>query len=291
MDFDAYQLEAKKTDRVPGNIDDGPSESVIVPMLGLAGEAGQLLSEYKKHLRDGDAHQLFKDRVAEELGDLLWYTSNVATKFGLSLGDVAKRNLTKTDGRWLGNDHEIVRFDEDMPPNEQLPRQATIEIQPIDKSTVRIYVDGKKAGADLTDNSYDPDGYRFHDVFHFAYAAILGWSPVTRAIIGRKRKSEPTLDQVEDGGRATVIEEGISALVFEYARKHNMLTGVTRLDYHLLRTIGDMTAYLEVSSRSPAEWENAIFQGFSVWRQVVAANGGRLTIDQDKREIIFLAPA
>jgi len=42
-------------------------------LLGLAGEAGTLLSEYKKHLRDGDAHQLHKERVAEELGDLLWY--------------------------------------------------------------------------------------------------------------------------------------------------------------------------------------------------------------------------
>ena len=42
--------------------------SVIVPLLGLAGEAGGLLSEYKKYLRDGAAHRLFKERVGEELG-------------------------------------------------------------------------------------------------------------------------------------------------------------------------------------------------------------------------------
>jgi len=37
-------------------------------LLGLAGEAGGLLSEYKKFLRDGSAHKLFKQRVGEELG-------------------------------------------------------------------------------------------------------------------------------------------------------------------------------------------------------------------------------
>ena len=56
---------------------------------------------------------------------------------------------------------------------------------------VRLLVDGKPFGAELTDNAYDPDGYRFHDVFHFAYAAVLGWSPITRALLRRKRKSQP----------------------------------------------------------------------------------------------------
>jgi hypothetical protein len=77
MDFDSYQKKALETDRVPAR---GGSDalSLIVPMLGLAGETGQLLSEYKKHLRDGEAHRLFKARVSEELGDLLWYIANVA---------------------------------------------------------------------------------------------------------------------------------------------------------------------------------------------------------------------
>ena len=56
MDFNSYQKEARRTDRVPAHDDD---VSLIVPMLGLAGETGQLLSEYKKHLRDGEAHRLF----------------------------------------------------------------------------------------------------------------------------------------------------------------------------------------------------------------------------------------
>jgi len=57
---------------------------------GLAGEAGQVLSEYKKYLRDGDSHILFKERFAEELGDLLWYLANTATKFDLLLPALIK---------------------------------------------------------------------------------------------------------------------------------------------------------------------------------------------------------
>ena len=77
MDFNSYQKDALCTDHVSTRDD---AASLIVPMLGLAGETGQLLSEYKKHLRDGEAHRLFKERVSEELGDLLWYMANVASK-------------------------------------------------------------------------------------------------------------------------------------------------------------------------------------------------------------------
>ena len=43
-----------------------------------------------------------------------------------------------------------------------------------------MLMDGVLVGAALTDNAYQDDGYRFHDVFHIAFTAILGWSPVLR---------------------------------------------------------------------------------------------------------------
>lgn len=60
--------------------------------------------------------------------------------------------------------------------------------------------------------------YRFHDVFHLAYAAVLGWSPVLRALLKCKRKSHPWLDENQDGARAILIEEGISTFVFNHAK-------------------------------------------------------------------------
>ena len=116
------------------------------------------------------------------------------------------------------------------PEGERLPRRFEVELVDVegeDRQRVRVLINGKPFGAELTDNAYDPDGYRFHDVFHFAYAAVLGWSPITRALLRRKRKSRPLLDEVEDGGRAAVIEEGVAALAFDYARRHHMLDGVS----------------------------------------------------------------
>ena len=294
MDFNSYQKEALRTDRVPAREDADDAASLIVPMLGLAGETGQLLSEYKKHLRDGDAHRLFKERVAEELGDLLWYIANVASKFDLSLSDIAGANLAKVKQRWAVERAEPLHFDAELAEGERLPRRFEIELVDFKGEAhhqVRVVIDGKPIGAALTDNAYDPDGYRFHDVFHFAYAAILGWSPITRALLRRKRKSQPLLDEVEDGGRAAIIEEGVAALAFDYARRHRFLEGVTTLDFQLLRTIKDMTSHLEVRQCTTGEWEQAILRGFEAWRAALAARGGCISVDLDARRITFLRPS
>jgi len=293
MDFNSYQKEALRNDRVPTCDGGDDAASLVVPMLGLAGETGQLLSEYKKHLRDGEAHRLFKERVSEELGDLLWYIANVASKFDLSLSEIAATNLTKIEQRWASERNDPLSFDADLPECERLPRQFQVELIDVEdgiRQRVRVLVDGKPLGAELTDNAYDPDGYRFHDIFHFAYAAVLGWSPVTRALLRRKRKSRPLLDEVEDGGRAAVIEEGVAALVFNYARRHRFLEGVATLDFQLLRTIKDMTSHLEVGQCTAGEWEQAILQGFDVWRAVLANRGGRIAVDLDNRRVSFLGP-
>ena len=294
MNLDDFQKEALRTDRVPAFPGDHDATALIVPMLGLAGETGQLLSEYKKHLRDGDAHRLFKERVSEELGDLLWYIANVASKFDLSLSDVAAANLVKVKGRWTTEHSGPLVFDAELPEGERLPRRFEVELIDVPGPSgpqVRVLIDGKPFGAALTDNAYDPDGYRFHDVFHFAYAAVLGWSPITRAMLRRKRKSQPLLDEVEDGGRAAVLEEGVAALAFDYARRHGFLAGVAALDFQLLRTIKDMTSHLEVGQCTTGEWEQAVLQGFEVWRSVLAARGGRIAVDLDSKRVAFLGPS
>src|SRR5688500_18007720 len=117
MDFDEYQRRAQDTDQRPSG-----GDSVVIPMLGLAGEAGTLLSEYKKRLRDGASHAEYEPLVAEELGDLLWYIANLATKFDLSLNEVAELNLVKVTDRWNSvRRTEPQVLDELSPPYEQLP--------------------------------------------------------------------------------------------------------------------------------------------------------------------------
>ena len=296
MKFSDFQIEAAKTDQVSGDNEN----SKLVPLLGLAGEVGTLLSEYKKFLRDGGAHQRFHEQVAEDLGDLLWYIANVATKFGLDLEEVAKANLRKVNDRWtlhtnpsqqsLFMPHALHLLDENAAIEQQIPRKFSVEIREIrDGESARVIVlkDSVQIGNDLTDNAYEDDGYRFHDVFHLSYAAVLGWSPIARKLLCVKRKDNGKTDEVEDGARAGIIEELISQLVYSYAREHNYLAGVNSLDYHLLKTIQSLVTDREVKVRSLAEWETAILNGYSVWRDVREHGGGFVDVDLVAGKIAF----
>ena len=282
MDLRTYQERARKTDRNPGT----DEQARMIPLAGLASETGELLGEYKKYLRDGESHKLFKERMAEEVGDLLWYVANVATKFGLDLAKVAEQNLAKCEGRW-GELPVREPFDAGFPDGERFPRQFSIDFLTYhdedDSPKVRVMYKGKQFGDDLTDNAHVKDGYGYHDVIHLAFVAVLGWSPLVRKMLKVKRKSDPKVDQVEDGGRAIATEEGLSAMIFAYARDYNFFEGKSSVSTGLLRMIKNMVRHLEVSACSPGEWEHAIIEGFRVWREVRKRRGGTVDVDLDKR--------
>lgn len=285
MQFSDYQRAIRETDQRPGK----DHEDMAVHLLGLAGEAGSVASAYKKYIRDGAADVAFKLRMREEIGDVLWYLAAITDHLGLNLDEVAMTNLDKTRGRWLLGDADS--YDVTFPEHERLPRQGTYEFIPgvnsEGRQTITVMFEGAVVGAELTDNALVDDGYRFHDAFHLAYATVLGWSPVTRALMKRKRKSDSDIDESEDGGRAIVIEEGVAAFAFAYAARHGYLDGVTRLDQHFLDSIVLMTHGLEVGSRKHADFERAILQGFDMFRQLHASNGGFVDFDADARELTF----
>ena len=68
-----------------------------VHVLGLAGEAGEIVEKYKKHLRDGSELDTFD--LAKELGDVLFYVAAVAADIGYDLRDVAELGLSKLEDR------------------------------------------------------------------------------------------------------------------------------------------------------------------------------------------------
>ena len=291
MEMNEYQKLSMKTDRMPHK--EGfkfDSEAMWVPLLGLSGEVGELLVEYKKYLRDGQGHQLFEERIVEELGDILWYLTNVATKFNLNLADVAHENLGKVYAR-----HETVSdsqvassvycFDKGFPDNERFPRNFVVNISDDGNGMVDLFCDGVRLGNRISDNNYVDDGYRFHDVLHLSNAAVLGWSPITRWMLKRKRRSDERTNKIEDGRQAISIEEGISAIVFSYAERNNFLTNDSWVSTELLRTVKKMTSTLEVSRCNEGDWEMAIRTGFDVWRTVKDAGYATLMIDLDRRTV------
>lgn len=292
MDLNEYQRTASLTDRAGKN----GSADDVVPMLGLAGEVGELVNEFKKLLRDGDSHIRFAERMREELGDVLWYVATAASRFGLSLEDIAVANIAKTQGRWLTGDASRPSaphvFDVEFPVSERFPRVFVAEFRQREEAgiaRIAVFVDGNQMGQELSDNAYLPDGYRFHDVFHLACVAVLGWSPVTRRNLGLKRRSNRSVDEVEDGGRAIVTEEGVSALVFAYAADRNALDGVSVVDYDLLKAIRIMTSKFEVAVCTTGEWERTILIAYKVWKEVEARHGGRVEVDLDNRSMRLLS--
>ena len=92
MKFEDYQQESRKTAIYPGL-----GSNFVYPTLGLAGESGEVAEKVKKILRDkhGLVSDLDKAEIAKELGDVLWYISQIASELGLNLDDIAKGNIEK----------------------------------------------------------------------------------------------------------------------------------------------------------------------------------------------------
>ncbi len=96
MTFDEYQKLSRQTAIYPNQ-----GNNLIYPVLGLAGEAGEVAEKISKIIRDhggvvGDGH---KEEIKKELGDVLWFVAQASTELGFSMKDVASANLDKLFSR------------------------------------------------------------------------------------------------------------------------------------------------------------------------------------------------
>jgi NTP pyrophosphatase (non-canonical NTP hydrolase) len=372
-----YQRAAHRTDELK-------SEDLGTPILGLFGEVGSLLAALKKKRREGAAFASYDAQVVEEIGDVLWYLSAIASYAHLDLSSLAlqasrgvhearaiefrehatfsllqpkelpacestiidamtdlaartgefveafrsgrlsrdplassaglvailraiattanaacvdlnvaaRSNLEKAFSRWPLQQIYPPLADADGLPDEQLPRQLEVYIEEQEVSG-KTYVLQKRNGViigdRLTDNKTEKDDYRFHDVFHIAYAVHLGWSPVLRALLHVKRKSRPDLDENEDGARASLIEEGIATFVFRRALERDLFEGLTRLDYGLLKLVQDLVQGFEPERCALWQWEQAILDGFRVFRELKRHRRGLLRADLLEHTLTFEA--
>lgn len=206
----------------------------------------------------------------------------------LVFADVARGNLRKARGAFIApHPEDLVDFDAKFGIEEQLPRIFKIRVNQRGSGRSYLQWNGVFIGDSLTDNITDPDGYRFHDVFHFSYTAILHWSPVVRALIKHKRKSRAEYDETQDSGRAIVVEEGLTAWIFTRAKELNFFEGQERVSLGMLKTIGEFVTGYEVSQCPLKLWERAILEGYGVFRQIRAAEGGWIIGDRALRTIRY----
>jgi NTP pyrophosphatase (non-canonical NTP hydrolase) len=379
MTVASYAAQALSTDQ---HSDGG---SLSFPMLGLFGETGSLLSEVKKKQRDKASYLGYADTVAEELGDVLWYLTVVASRLGIGLDELianleakfgdwraggdpsltfaalqpaimdrrgepspafeatllrlagevgglvgaefsaisgnraavagrlvtilrglvqaateagvtleaaAVKNLMKTADRWPTERRYPEAFDAGSPEEERLPRKLSIEIFEREVgggAYVFQRCNGVNIGDRLTDNAAVEDHYRFHDVFHLAHVAVLGWSPVVRSLLRLKRKSDPKVDEAQDGARAILIEEGVTTWIFGQAARLDHFAGLGpgQLPFDLLKNVRQFVAGYEVEDCPLWLWEEAIIQGYAAFRFLREHRRARLHIDMGNRRLRF----
>ena len=256
-------------------------------LIELAGKIGRLLDEVAL-----DRIGRNRDALTGHLVEILRALVSAADKAGVLLEEIALRNLRKTKSRWPEPDERIPPplFDEHDDPEEQLPRHIEMNIMErgIDgKPYVRMQWNGVNIGDRLTDNKTEADDYRFHDVFHLACAAILGWSPVIRALLKVKRKSKPSVDENQDGARAQLVEESISTWIFAHALELDYFRSINSLDYPLLKAIEAQVKGYEVETCPLWLWEKAILDGYRVLRCLREQRKGIVIADLVTRSIEF----
>ena len=354
--FADYCRAAERTDRFSDR-----SNHLTLLAAGLFGETGSVLAELKKMERESETYPSYRNRLMEEIGDVLWYFARLATvlapdklreldtvvpraprqsksdamndalTLGAAVGTLlntlqhntgnatpdqldtiwhaliriasardielnyaAQMNLEKIKSRWPTIQKFAPLFDDHLDEVEQIPRTLTVEFQQIDaggRKVMLLRCNGLNLGDRLTDNIGHPDFYRFHDIFHLAHAVYLGWSPVVRVLLNCKRKNDPQVDENQDGARARIIEEAISAIVFSQAKETRFYDGIDQVDYGLLKTISEFVRGFEVEKIPLWQWEQAILQGYRVFRKLRRNCGGMVTVNLIDRHLGYTPPS
>lgn len=263
-----------------------PSKTLELRLVRLASAIGELVKAQTESL-----HTRTRTLPNEEFTEVFRWLESVASHVGVSLEDAAVQNLAKVRDRWPTRKVYTAAFDDAYPEYERLPRHMVIDIKEIVPKKDQYFVlqtcHGLHVGDRLTDNIEDPDEYRFHDVFHYAYVAVLGWSPVLRSLLRLKRKSNKMVDETQDGARAILIEEGIAALVFAEAKSQAFFRNVKpgKLSFDLLKTIRGFVKGYEAESIPLWLWEDAILQGFHAFRFLQDRRAARVIISHAERRL------
>lgn len=280
LTFEELQGEPSAVER-----SDQPSPRFERTLIRLSAEVGLLMVDF-------DAGRLEQNRwaLAGRLVSVLRTLRDAANDAGIRLDDAATANLAKIKDRWPDQRIYPEPFDAGFPDHERFERLMVFEMKEVPHKgglASSMSLGGKPIGDPLTDNRQEDDDYRFHDVFHMAYAAVMGWSPTLRRLLRRKRKSDPRIDETQDGARAILIEEGVATWIFNHAQRLEFFEDIKGLDYSMLKTIKEFVKGYEAEHCPLWCWEEAILQGYEAFRAMRLNRSGRLIVDLDERRLRY----
>ena len=93
MELLEYQRLAQRTSNTKTS-----SEKIENGLMGLNGEAGECIDILKKYRFQG--HDLDRNKLLDELGDVLWYVAETASGLEMTLEDIAWHNIEKLKKRY-----------------------------------------------------------------------------------------------------------------------------------------------------------------------------------------------
>ena len=111
MNANEYQKLAMRT----LNPELSRKDVLINSVMGLCGESGEAIDIVKKWLAQG--HELDKEKLAKELGDIAWYLAEAATALDMPLGDILQGNIDKLKARYpegFEADRSRIRLQDDL---------------------------------------------------------------------------------------------------------------------------------------------------------------------------------
>lgn len=94
MTINEYQQLAMKT----LNPTLSEKDVLINGVMGLCGESGEAIDIVKKWLAQG--HELDREKLKKELGDICWYLAETATALGYDLEEIMSANIEKLKKRY-----------------------------------------------------------------------------------------------------------------------------------------------------------------------------------------------
>lgn len=95
--FDEYQSTAQETAIFPDELPDFLDIGQVYVVLGQGGESGEMEEKLKKAIREDDPQYI--EELRKEIGDTLWYLSQVCEEFDWKLSAIAEENLEKLADR------------------------------------------------------------------------------------------------------------------------------------------------------------------------------------------------
>jgi NTP pyrophosphatase (non-canonical NTP hydrolase) len=294
LTFTHYQSLAFVTARTEGRV-------LLKVCLAVLWQLGAELLRVTLPSVEKDINTNIADRnPSHVLGEIAWHLAAVASLYGLSLDVIVEENVKKVSFR-SDRTNRTPLHDLHAHLDEQFPRRFEVAFVSIGKGKTAMVWEGRRLGDPLTDNFYEDDGYRFHDVMHLSNVAHLGWSPVLRRLMDLKRKkSGDKLDEVEDGARAALVEEVVLKAIHSEGKRlvgeqgpasdknaERQFATREQISFRLLKSLQEQVEGLEVRQNKSWEWEDAIFHGARVYHELRSEGQGTVTVDLTKHTLCF----